>query len=61
MKTSPLRAREVEALTYVYSPEAASSGRNRWWGRALRRRSTVVGITLVIAVLAALAWVFVPV
>jgi hypothetical protein len=61
MKTSPLSAREVEALTYVYSPEAASSVRSGWWGRALRRRSTVVGITLVIAVLAALAWAFVPV
>jgi len=59
MNTSPFRAREVEALTYVYSPEAVSSGRSGWWGRALRRGSTVVGITLVIAVLAALAWTLV--
>jgi hypothetical protein len=61
MKRSPLSAREVEALTYVYSPEAASSRRGGWWGRALRRRSTVVGITLAIAVLATLVWTLVPV
>jgi len=62
-KTS-LKAREVEALTYMFTTEAPSASdaatgagsgsRRRSWFRA---RPITVGLTAALVVIAALAWV----
>jgi hypothetical protein len=58
MEKSNLSAREIEALTFVYTPDvpadARGGSRRGTWPRA---RPATVGWTAALAVLAALAWV----
>jgi len=61
MSKPTLKAREVEALTFIYpaAPAKAAAGdrpRLRLW----RPRPATVGLAVVIVVLAALAWVLLP-
>jgi len=55
MEKASLKAREIEALTFTFTPETTADGggirRRRW----LRARPAAVGLTAAV-VLAALAW-----
>jgi hypothetical protein len=57
MEKTSLKAREIEALTFVFTPEAtAGAGRDLRRRRWLRARPATVGLTAAVVVLAALAW-----
>ncbi len=57
-----LKALEVEALTYIYSPEldACREARAAWWRASLGGHAVMVGLTAVFGLLGALAWHFLP-
>jgi hypothetical protein len=57
MEKTTLKASEIEALTFVFTPDAPpqAGGGFRRDGR-LRARPAAVGLTAAVAVLAALAW-----
>jgi len=57
MEKTSLKAREIEALTFLFTPDAATdvAGDSRQ-GWRLRARPAAVGLTAAFVVLAALAW-----
>jgi hypothetical protein len=63
MDTQPLKALDIEALTYIYPSDTSSavSERDRWWRESFRGHAWVVAITVVFALLGALTWALVPV
>lgn len=62
MDTRPLKALEVEALTFIYPAAPAEVGAgDRPARRPWRPRPATVGIAVVLVALAALAWVLLPV
>jgi hypothetical protein len=63
MDTRPLKALEIEALTYIYEPETSTSPaeRDRWWRESFRAHAIMVGVSLGVALLAALTWALMPV
>jgi hypothetical protein len=61
MTTQPMKALEVEALTFIYpaAPSKTAAG-ERPTVRLWRPRPATVGLAVAIVVLAALAWVLFP-
>lgn len=55
MNKSALRALEVEALTFIYTPVAASR-RSRWSPWRASQRSITVGAAVMVVVAGALGW-----
>jgi len=62
MKTQPLKALDIEALTYIYQPDtsASASERDRWWRESFRGHARVVAVTVGLALLAGLGWAVMP-
>jgi hypothetical protein len=61
MPQSQLKAREIEALTFSYSPPPTSTRteRRHWWRSSMEGHFFMVGVTVVAGVLTAVAWLFV--
>jgi hypothetical protein len=59
MEKSTLKAREIEALTFVYTNSAPSPAGGNHSGRArrLRGRPATVGVTAMLVAIATLVWV----
>jgi hypothetical protein len=60
--SSPLKAREIEALTFIYSarPPAVARVRKGPGKTRLRGLSLVFGISMALGLLMVLAWVVLP-
>jgi hypothetical protein len=54
MNKSALRALDVEALTFIYTPVATSRSRGSPWGASAR--SITVGAAVMVVVAGALGW-----
>ncbi|HEX4389361.1 MAG TPA: hypothetical protein VH109_12105 [Steroidobacteraceae bacterium] len=60
MNSSPLRASEIEALTFIYTPAPRSEG-SRTTGAAGRSVArALVGAAVGLVVFVALAWILTP-
>jgi hypothetical protein len=59
MEKSTLKAREIEALTFLYTASAPAppGGNNSGRGRRLRGLPATVGLTAAFVAIATLAWV----
>jgi hypothetical protein len=60
--SSSLKASEIEALTFIYSPVAKATARQRsdWWHQAFRGHALAFCVTVSLGMLVALAWVMLP-
>ena len=58
MNRPTLKASDVEALAYIYSPEAKSPPAEHadWWLRSIRGRSVMVVATGALVILATIVW-----
>jgi len=58
-----LKALEVEALTYIYSPKLnapEAAARTVWWRTLFRGHAITVGVTAALGLLGMLVWRLLP-
>jgi hypothetical protein len=59
MNSSGLKAREIEALTFIYSPQHTAAPEHRRT-KSVAKRATTAGVIAGALVIAALAWFLLP-